>query len=118
MKKTFEGGERLALFSDKLRIILTISISIVVGVFLVSSSLNFTGRAQQRLVSTNVTQTIVTNGADRWDGDTMVTAPTAAFAPPVAQIDVSALFKHYYQPVSYTHLRAHETRHDLVCRLL
>src|SRR5450755_167022 len=97
MKKTFEGGERLALFSDKLRIILTISISIVVGVFLVSSSLNFTGRAQQRLVSTNVTQTIVTNGADRWGGDTMVTAPTAAFAPPVAQIDVSALFKHYYQ---------------------
>src|SRR5450756_2592294 len=23
-----------------------------------------------------------------------------------------------YWPVSYTHLRAHETRHDLVCRLL
>src|SRR5665648_1272662 len=23
-----------------------------------------------------------------------------------------------YMPVSYTHLRAHETRHDLVCRLL
>src|SRR5665648_1193569 len=23
-----------------------------------------------------------------------------------------------YTPVSYTHLRAHETRHDLVCRLL
>src|SRR5450756_3082119 len=23
-----------------------------------------------------------------------------------------------YQAVSYTHLRAHETRHDLVCRLL
>ena len=22
------------------------------------------------------------------------------------------------RPVSYTHLRAHETRHDLVCRLL
>src|SRR5450759_915170 len=22
-----------------------------------------------------------------------------------------------YKPVSYTHLRAHETRHDLVCRL-
>ena len=22
------------------------------------------------------------------------------------------------EPVSYTHLRAHETRHDLVCRLL
>src|SRR5450756_2835177 len=24
----------------------------------------------------------------------------------------------YLMPVSYTHLRAHETRHDLVCRLL
>src|SRR5665648_318276 len=23
-----------------------------------------------------------------------------------------------FHPVSYTHLRAHETRHDLVCRLL
>src|SRR5665648_43991 len=25
---------------------------------------------------------------------------------------------HWNNPVSYTHLRAHETRHDLVCRLL
>src|SRR5659263_99240 len=25
---------------------------------------------------------------------------------------------HEVPPVSYTHLRAHETRHDLVCRLL
>src|SRR5450756_3225102 len=24
----------------------------------------------------------------------------------------------HHAPVSYTHLRAHETRHDLVCRLL
>src|SRR5450759_3536088 len=28
------------------------------------------------------------------------------------------LHAHMYTPVSYTHLRAHETRHDLVCRLL
>src|SRR5450759_171008 len=26
--------------------------------------------------------------------------------------------RHPQGPVSYTHLRAHETRHDLVCRLL
>src|SRR5450756_975234 len=26
--------------------------------------------------------------------------------------------EHEHVPVSYTHLRAHETRHDLVCRLL
>ena len=25
---------------------------------------------------------------------------------------------HWHWAVSYTHLRAHETRHDLVCRLL
>src|SRR5450756_406776 len=29
-----------------------------------------------------------------------------------------ALYVNYANPVSYTHLRAHETRHDLVCRLL
>src|SRR5450756_918561 len=29
---------------------------------------------------------------------------------------VRGLFR--FMPVSYTHLRAHETRHDLVCRLL
>src|SRR5665648_1216313 len=27
-------------------------------------------------------------------------------------------FFYHMSPVSYTHLRAHETRHDLVCRLL
>src|SRR5450759_4248922 len=26
------------------------------------------------------------------------------------------LVRRYHEPVSYTHLRAHETRHDLVCR--
>src|SRR5665648_869259 len=31
---------------------------------------------------------------------------------------VKALRPHSKKPVSYTHLRAHETRHDLVCRLL
>src|SRR5450756_2046233 len=29
-----------------------------------------------------------------------------------------APIQEYYTTVSYTHLRAHETRHDLVCRLL
>src|SRR5450759_5853290 len=29
-----------------------------------------------------------------------------------------ALVERILAPVSYTHLRAHETRHDLVCRLL
>src|SRR5659263_664929 len=32
--------------------------------------------------------------------------------------DVVLMFKIILIPVSYTHLRAHETRHDLVCRLL
>src|SRR5450756_361465 len=32
--------------------------------------------------------------------------------------DLEALTQSLLAPVSYTHLRAHETRHDLVCRLL
>ena len=34
-----------------------------------------------------------------------------------ALIDIAEV-AHSLVPVSYTHLRAHETRHDLVCRLL
>src|SRR5665648_1109274 len=44
---------------------------------------------------------------------------------PVSSVARSSLFTGgdheppvYMEPVSYTHLRAHETRHDLVCRLL
>src|SRR5450759_3559122 len=33
------------------------------------------------------------------------------------KLDVDATDAPRYIPVSYTHLRAHETRHDLVCRL-
>src|SRR5450759_5851730 len=32
--------------------------------------------------------------------------------------DAEEDFQRSIRPVSYTHLRAHETRHDLVCRLL
>src|SRR5665648_1175654 len=36
-----------------------------------------------------------------------------------ALLDAGTIHKgQIYEPVSYTHLRAHETRHDLVCRLL
>src|SRR5450756_2684878 len=37
--------------------------------------------------------------------------------PPLPRTS-SSFFHPYLNPVSYTHLRAHETRHDLVCRLL
>src|SRR5450756_1325618 len=33
-------------------------------------------------------------------------------------LDAGRIQAYYVLPVSYTHLRAHETRHDLVCRLL
>src|SRR5450756_38208 len=36
---------------------------------------------------------------------------------PLSDITPS-MVQHWVRPVSYTHLRAHETRHDLVCRLL
>src|SRR5450756_2927825 len=38
--------------------------------------------------------------------------------PPIFSIDFDSGFVDVSPPVSYTHLRAHETRHDLVCRLL
>src|SRR5450756_2662808 len=39
------------------------------------------------------------------------TAPPGPLPPTTVPSDIAI-------PVSYTHLRAHETRHDLVCRLL
>src|SRR5450756_1133799 len=47
-----------------------------------------------------------------WDGD----LPFAGDAHRGLLIAVVLLVR--VRPVSYTHLRAHETRHDLVCRLL
>src|SRR5450759_4282563 len=32
------------------------------------------------------------------------------------EFPLDTLMQNYWLPVSYTHLRAHETRHDLVCR--
>ena len=32
-------------------------------------------------------------------------------------IDTEGRCRHWHTPVSYTHLRAHETEADLVCRL-
>src|SRR5665648_572407 len=37
---------------------------------------------------------------------------------PFSRCFPSCTISHPEKPVSYTHLRAHETRHDLVCRLL
>src|SRR5450759_1427492 len=46
-------------------------------------------------------------------------APEAALEEITAFVDKLAEHGYVgYEPVSYTHLRAHETRHDLVCRLL
>src|SRR5450759_1984887 len=66
------------------------------------------------------------------DGDTVDTdahSPAAQCRPPwhrhgsmhlggSYQVHASLVRPPYPGPVSYTHLRAHETRHDLVCRLL
>src|SRR5450759_5662547 len=35
-----------------------------------------------------------------------------------ADVTGTTCHEHGHESVSYTHLRAHETRHDLVCRLL
>ena len=51
------------------------------------------------------------------ENERAVFRPTANGAPllPSEQMNFTALWT---DAVSYTHLRAHETRHDLVCRLL
>src|SRR5450759_1325587 len=51
--------------------------------------------------------TLVKKGAD-----VFVSTRNAVRAPDLGKL------KQVVVPVSYTHLRAHETRHDLVCRLL
>ena len=56
----------------------------------------------------------LTNYYVSWaDKDFSVTAGTF-----YEQFGSGLLFRSWEDPVSYTHLRAHETRHDLVCRLL
>ena len=42
----------------------------------------------------------------------------AGIAHPIPQDDSLATYASKIEPVSYTHLRAHETVLDLVCRLL
>src|SRR5450759_3160283 len=44
-----------------------------------------------------------------WLGWNLLAPKDLQFDPPMAFV---------FWPVSYTHLRAHETRHDIVCRLL
>src|SRR5450756_2742490 len=44
--------------------------------------------------------------------------PTPATVDALMGMDLPAGVDIEIKPVSYTHLRAHETRHDLVCRLL
>src|SRR5665648_1234597 len=55
------------------------------------------------------------------------TIPTTAENPTASEmvandtekpIPIKVAATYAIRPVSYTHLRAHETRHDLVCRLL
>src|SRR5450756_1238122 len=79
-------------------------------------------------------EVLVEAGADR-DGATVVVAAEGTTVSAYGRISVHAekctgcrccelacSLRNYGEcnpaPVSYTHLRAHETRHDLVCRLL
>src|SRR5659263_488225 len=53
----------------------------------------------------------------RYADDFIVTAKTEEIAKEVKELIKDFLKDRGLEPVSYTHLRAHETRHDLVCRL-
>src|SRR5450759_4569338 len=49
---------------------------------------------------------------------TALLTASRAESPLVAFVGEHPTSDDEYNPVSYTHLRAHETRHDIVCRLL
>src|SRR5450756_675096 len=76
-------------------------------------------------VDTLIVEELVRQVAGRAD---CVVAPAFAYGPTgyavtgpdEGTLDVSTerFGRHVKDAVSYTHLRAHETRHDLVCRLL
>src|SRR5450756_2566572 len=50
------------------------------------------------------------------DGRPMLTGRIMTWPPDCSVAEDASQYP--AKPVSYTHLRAHETRHDLVCRLL
>src|SRR5665648_90169 len=50
-------------------------------------------------------------------GITLVGIFAGAFGGATIAEGLAAYLRQFPFPVSYTHLRAHETRHDLVCRL-
>src|SRR5450759_865716 len=57
---------------------------------------------------------LVANGGDA----ARVIFVSRATRIPSAKVLATLALERMFDPVSYTHLRAHETRHDLVCRLL
>src|SRR5450756_2955814 len=74
------------------------------SVVLVSRSLSPVGSSSGSLV-------LIASSLDQFQG----TGDDAARCQPVVLVQFGG---HAHLAVSYTHLRAHETRHDLVCRLL
>src|SRR5659263_188038 len=59
-------------------------------------------------------------GSQMYNPSTHVTPIDPVKTSEYIGIDITGAFHQVARPipVSYTHLRAHETRHDLVCRLL
>src|SRR5450756_2057014 len=62
------------------------------------------------LFASNNAYLVADTYTNAWAVDIRIDDPLTSMA--------DAYMKVYLNTVSYTHLRAHETRHDLVCRLL
>src|SRR5659263_119771 len=74
----------------------------------------FAGRLDVQLVHTEVDW----RGAVGFGDDLTIGVSLAAIGRTSLTLDLRARREGTEVAVSYTHLRAHETRHDLVCRLL
>src|SRR5579883_2523465 len=85
------------LFSLKSIVLLFILLVLLTGSTLVYNRIS-SQNWPSRLLGIQQTTTVAVNGANRWDGDTQVTAPTFNFSLSASQaVTVSPLFSQYYE---------------------
>src|SRR5450756_3220567 len=97
------------------------------------AELSISARAPAMVFAIQATPAVMTGKRWSWGAYSQADAPgrpgpvevscgALTYISPIIPLSVLALSSeqasgHVRGPVSYTHLRAHETRHDLVCRL-
>ena len=93
----YQAGSTFQLALFTFRNMFVLLLSILAGSILLYSSSPITSTLHGLSVNPAVGMTIASNGSNRWDDDTTVTAPAFDFSPSGTQaLKVSPLFEHYY----------------------